>query len=238
MRIKIFYSVLVVLALTIRCQANPDRDKSSYTAPYRAKGVEMSEVIKLPSPERKGNLSLEETLIRRESVRSFARKALTHKELSQLLWSAYGKKDVDTLSGASRTVPSAGARYPMELFVVGEEGIFQYIPFYHTLKQTIDKDQRRELAQACWGQGFIAQAPVNIVITCVYERITLRYRERGKQYAHMEAGHMGQNISLQAVRLGLGTVMVGAFEDRAVQKALGLPEDHIPLYVIPVGYPK
>jgi SagB-type dehydrogenase family enzyme len=116
-------------------------------------------------------------------------------------------------------------------------GVYQYIPETHSLVVVKSGDFRQRVAVACLNQTFIQDAPVSIVIACEYERTTVRYGERGRRYVHMEAGHAGENIYLQAGALQLGTVVVGAFLDADLQQALGLPEEHDPLYVMPVGYP-
>ncbi|MCJ7646723.1 SagB/ThcOx family dehydrogenase [bacterium] len=183
-------------------------------------------------------MSLEEAIVKRHSVRSFSKKELSLDEISQLLWAAYGQRDVDSVTGVSKTVPSAGALYPMEIYLVSSNGVFHYLPSSHSLEEMSDKDLRSSLSGAALWQEAIAQAAVNFVITCVYDRICWKYGERGVRYAHIEAGHIAQNIHLQAVCLGLGSVPIGAFNDTAVQKALFLPKDNIPLYIIPVGYPK
>lgn len=179
---------------------------------------------KLPQPVVAGQVSLEETILKRHSVRRFKEKDLKPEQLSQLFW-------------AGRRAPSAGALYPMEFYLVSKEGFFRYIPDGHKLEVLTEKDLRKDLAAAALNQDFVAQAPVDIIICAVYERITHKYGERGIRYAHIEAGHIAQNIHLQAVALNLGSVSVGAFNDREVQKVLSLPQNHEPLYIIPVGYP-
>jgi SagB-type dehydrogenase family enzyme len=94
-----------------------------------------------------------------------------------------------------------------------------------------------ELARATLDQGFIMDAPVNIVICALYHRTSYRYGGRGERYVHMEVGHTGQNIHLQAVALGLATVEIGAFCDEEVREVLGLEEQIKPLYIMPVGKP-
>jgi len=202
------------------------------------KGKVREENIKLPRPKTSGKMSLEEAIAKRHSVRRFSRKQLSLDEISQLLWAAYGQRDVDTLTGASKTVPSAGALYPMEIYLVSPKGVFHYFPSSHSLKELSDKDLRSSLSGAALWQEAIARAAVDFVITCVYDRICFKYGDRGIRYAHIEAGHIAQNIHLEAVSLGLGSVPIGAFSDTAVQKALFLPKDNIPLYIIPVGYPE
>jgi len=202
------------------------------------RGKVKEENIKLPRPKTTGKMSLEEAIVNRHSVRSFSKKELSLDEISQLLWAAYGPRDVDSVTGASKTVPSAGALYPMEIYLVSPNGVFHYFPSSHSLKEISDKDLRSALSGAALWQEAIAGAAVNFVITCVYDRICWKYGERGMRYAHIEAGHIAQNIHLQAVCLGLGSAPIGAFNDTAVQKALYLPKDNIPLYIIPVGHPK
>jgi len=202
------------------------------------KGKVKEKNIKLPRPKTAGRISLEEAIVRRHSVREFSKKELSLDEISQLLWAAYGQRDGDSATGASKTVPSAGALYPMEIYLVSSNGVFHYLPSSHSLEEMSDKDLRSSLSGTALWQEAIARAAVDFVIACVYDRICLKYGERGIRYAHIEAGHIAQNIHLQAVCLGLGSVPIGAFSDTAVQKALYLPKDNMPLYIIPVGYPK
>ena len=193
--------------------------------------------IALPEPRYDSNVSVEESILQRRSVRDYSDEALTLPELAQLLWAAQGITDPAGL----RAAPSAGATYPLEIYaVVGNvegiaKGIYRYEPHQHKLTQVVDGEQREALAQAALNQQFIAQAPVNLVITAIYERTTQRYGERGIRYVHMEAGHAAQNVYLQSVTLNLGTVVVGAFNDKQVATVLALPGNEIPLYIIPVG---
>ncbi len=195
----------------------------------------MENDIPLPEPQLKGKISLEETISQRRSKRRYRPQELTLEQISQLLWSAQGITDE---GGGFRSAPSAGALYPMEIYLLNKDGLFHYLPEEHKLERASQDDLRRELAAAAWGQSFIAQAPVDIVIAAVYERVTSRYGARGSRYTDIEVGHIAQNIHLQAVALGLGSVPVGAFDDRAVKELLKLPKEEQPLYIIPVGYPK
>jgi SagB-type dehydrogenase family enzyme len=198
-------------------------------------------MIKLTKPKTEGEVSLESVIKRRRSKRSFQDKPLTMQELSQLLWAAQG---ITEEGGFKRAAPSGGAQYPLDLYVVSgegsveglDQGVYHYLPQEHSLESKVAKDLREALARACLGQMFIAEAPVSFVITAEYRRITDRYGNRGIRYAHIEVGHVGQNIYLQAEALGMGTVAVGAFDDREVAKVLQLPPKHEPLYVMPVGY--
>lgn len=193
----------------------------------------MIKEIKLPKPIEKGSLSVEEALQRRRSVRDYKRGALSLSEVSQLLWAGGGRNLY------RRTIPSAGATYPLELYFVSGEieglemGLYHYIVSGHSLEKLKDEDLRRRLCRAALEQRMIERAPVTLIIAADYHRTTGHYGQRGVRYVHMEVGHMGQNISLQAVALNLGTVMIGAFRDQEIKEILGIEEE--PLYLIPVG---
>ncbi|NJE02869.1 SagB/ThcOx family dehydrogenase [Thermococcus sp. MV11] len=192
--------------------------------------------IALPAPKRRGEISLEEAIDLRKSVRLYTDEPLTLEEVSQILWAAYGIN-----RWGRRTYPSAGACYPFEVYVVAENvhglapGIYHYHEEDHSLELIKRGHFGKTLAEACLNQRCVATAPVNVVIVTHYERTTRRYGERGIRYVHIDAGHMGQNIYLQATALGLGTVVVGAFRDEEVKRAMNVPGE--PLYVFPLGVP-
>lgn len=198
--------------------------------------------IHLPSPSRSGEVSLEEAITRRRSVRNFSPDSISASQLSQLLWATQGI--IDPRRGR-RAVPSAGATYPLEIFVICgkngvgelEEGIYHYHPDSHSVTQHHRGDVRVELSRAALGQGFIHQAPLNIVICAIYERTSPHYGNRAERYVHIEVGHVGQNIYLEASALGLATVAVGAFHDEEVREVLRLDKQYRPLYIFPVGKP-
>lgn len=197
--------------------------------------------IKLPPPIQKGKISIEEAISKRRSFRRFRAQPISLAQLSQLLWSAQGI----TSPSRRRAVPSAGATYPLEIFVlIGEHGIeslaagiYHYDVDNHSLSLHMKGDLRQKLADTALGQSFIANCPVDIVVCALHHRTAYRYGRRGERYVHMEVGHVGQNVSLQAVALGLATVMVGAFEDEEVGRVLKLEEQIKPLYIIPIGKP-
>ncbi len=198
---------------------------------------DMGERIKLPEPCNTSNTSVETALSQRRSIRAYSADNMTIKEVSQLLWSAQGI----TASWGGRTAPSAGALYPLELYLVvgGVEGVgkgvYLYRPGEHELEKVTDGDIRAELADAALGQECVRDGAIDIVFTAVYERTTGKYGERGIRYAHMEAGHAAQNVYLQAVSLDLGTVVIGAFNDSKVKKIVNLGERENPLCIMPVG---
>ena len=189
----------------------------------------------LPTPQLKGKLTLEETLAQRRSVREFSDTPLTQAELAQVLWAAQGITHPDGL----RTAPSAGALYPLEVYAVTREGVYHYEPPGHRLRVQARGDVRPALYDAALQQDPVLQAPAVIVIAAVYERTAQKYgAERSPRYVHLEAGHVAQNVLLQAVALKLAAVPIGAFEDDKVKPVLALPSDQQPLYLIPVGHRK
>lgn len=201
--------------------------------------------IKLPKPRIGEGMTLSVTLNKRQSWRNFSSKALTLEEVSQILWSAGGKR-IDAVSGATRTYPSAGATYPLEIYLIAgkdsikelEEGVYLYLWREHSLEKKLSGDIREPLATACLNQNFIADAPISIAIVADYARTVGHYGQRGVRYVHMEVGNVTQNLHLVAEELGLGTVIIGAFSDAAVNKILGLPKNFEPLALMPIGYKK
>jgi SagB-type dehydrogenase family enzyme len=197
-----------------------------------------NEIIQLPEPIYKSNTSVEEALLKRRSVRDYKPEPLSIAEVSQILWAAQGiTDDIDGL----RTAPSAGALYPLEIYLVAANvkdlsaGLYKYNPQSHSIKKIFEGDKRTEISNASLRQESIESSSVLVIITAIYERTSVKYGKRTERYVNMEVGHVGQNIYLQAVPLGLGTVMIGAFEDDKLKKALDLPADEFPLAVYPLG---
>ena len=199
--------------------------------------------IQLPSPSQKGGMSLEEAIAERRSIRDFTPEPLSRLQLSQILWATQGITDT---AWKCRTVPSAGETYPLEIFIVCgrngieeiDDGIYHYNIDSHSLTLHYKGDVRLELARAGLVQYSIYEAPVAVVICALYERTLRRYgTTRGERYVHMEVGHAGQNIYLQAIALGLATVAIGAFRDEQVREVLRLDKQYKPLYIMPVGRP-
>lgn len=208
-----------------------------YPKPAVEPTTKHSSITELPEPRHKSGVSIEEAILKRRSTREYTGEPLTIQEISQLLWACQGVTD----SRGYRTAPSAGALYPLEVYVVAgdvedlPEGVYKYDPQKHQLARVLSGDERSELAKAALGQAWVEEAAMDIVITAVYERTTGKYGDRGVRYVHMEAGHAAQNLCLQAAALDLGVVTVGAFRDDQVKEILGFPEEEHPLYVIPVG---
>ena len=197
--------------------------------------------MRLPAPQLDGDVSLEKAIRVRRTVRSFDGRALSLHQISQLLWSAQG---ITEKGGFKRAAPSAGALYPMDIYaIVGagcveglDPGVYHYEPEGHSISPGRGKDVRGEVANASLWQTWMAQAPLNFVITAEYSRIMGKYGQRGIRYAMIEAGHIGQNIFLQAQAMGLAAGIVGAFEDDKIIRIMGIKETHEPLLIMPVGY--
>lgn len=227
-------SIMLVAIFLVGCggpSSGPEPSPAASVAPQAS-------TIVLPQPRLQGPVSLEEALLRRRSARSYAALPVTLEDASQLLWAAQGVTD-----GARgyRSAPSAGALYPLEVYLVAERvtglrtGVYRYVPRTHALAAVSAIGVRSELHRAALSQAAVGAAPAALVVAGVFERTTVKYGERGRQYVYLEAGHAAQNVLLQAVALGLGAVVIGAFDDAAVQRAVGARADERPIYVIPFG---
>lgn len=187
--------------------------------------------IELTEPKLSGTKSLEECIFERQSVRSFKDRDIEMEKISQILWAGQGKR------GRKKTVPSAGATYPLDLYVViKRKGVFHNDSERNLLRGVKEGDFGKDLAKASLGQMFIYEAPINVIICADFDRTCNYYGRRGERYVYIEIGHCAQNMELEAVALGLGSVPVGAFYDDGVKKVLDLPKNIDAIYIIPVGY--
>jgi len=197
------------------------------------KGAESKDpqMILLPTPRTDGSVSLEQAIAARRSIRDFSGSSLPLETVSQLLWAGQGV----TSPRGLRASPSAGATFPIFLYVLTKDGVYRYLPDRHALESLENTDRRGELAAAAVGQEVVREAPLVIVIVTDLDRITPRYGDRAWRYSLLEAGHIAQNIILQATVLDLGMVPVGAFQDEAVSRLLNLPPPSRPCYILPIG---
>ena len=229
---RYYWHYLVILALLLVAFGGCAEPEINSTP-----SEEEDEVINLPEPQYDSDVSIEQSLLNRRSTRSYTNEPLTLQEVSQLLWAAQGTTD----PRGYRTAPSAGALYPLELYLVAGDveglisGVYRYEPDEHQLVKTMDGDNRDDLANAALRQSSVEEGAISIVFTAVYERTTGKYGERGIRYVHIEVGHAAQNLCLQATAMELGIVTVGAFDDEQVSQLLNLPADERPLYIIPIG---
>jgi len=199
-------------------------------------------VVKLPPPKTEGTVSVEQAIKQRRTVRSFSARTLDLNQLSQLVWATHG---ITGKNGFKRAAPSAGALYPMDLYaVVGQNsvaqidaGVYHYEPKGHLLSLVATSDLRDGVARVSYSQMWIAKAPLSIIITSEYKRAAVKYKERGVRYAMIEAGHMGQNLFLQAEAMGLKAGIVGSFHDKKLIGVIRISPSHEPLLIMPIGYP-
>jgi len=201
-----------------------------------------SHPVELPQPSLSG-LTVEQAIQARRSIRRYGERPLSLEQLSQLTYAAQG---ITGFSGNRplRATPSAGALYPIELYLAVhrvtdlDPGLYHYLPESHALERIRRGDLRDDLVSGCLGQSFVGRANVMFIMTAVFDRTTRRYGKRGERYIHMEAGHISQNLYLQATSLGLGSVAVGAFRDEDLNHLLDLdsPEETC-LYLHAVGVP-
>ena len=198
-------------------------------------------IMDLPEPVFDGGMSLAQAIKQRRTVRSFRDNPITKEQFSQLLWAAQG---ITGERGFKRAAPSGGALYPADVYaVMGENGVkgfgagvYHYEPKNHLTRKIADGDKRRDVAKASLNQMWMAGAPVQLVVTAEYSRITIKYGDRGIRYALIEIGHIGQNIFLQCQGLGLAAGIVGAFRDDEVAKMIRAEKKHQPLIIFPVGW--
>jgi len=189
----------------------------------------------LPPADVSGKMPLEQTIAMRRSIREFAAKALAPEQIGQLCWAGQGITDRST---GYRAAPSAGALYPVELYLVTGEGVYHYLPREHALETHLADDVRRPLQRASVDQESVGEAPLTVAIAAVVDRSARKYRGRAERYCFIEAGHVAQNILLQATALQLGGVPVGAFDDEQAARALRLPKETRVLYLLPIGHPR
>ncbi len=204
-------------------------------------------VVALPQPRLSSDVSVEEAVQNRRSVRSYEDLPLTLAEVSQILWSAYGLSDPienapDFLRGGLRTAPSAGALYPLELYLVArnvtdlDPGIYWYKSETHELVRLVSEDRWEDFSNAGFNQSHFETAAAAIVYSAIFERTTQNYGERGRErYVCMDLGHSAQNVYLQAYALKIGTCAIGAFSDLALKQVIQMTRAEEPLYIMPLG---
>ncbi len=191
----------------------------------------------LPEPRYDSDWSVERALRDRRSVREFSNAALSLDQVAQLLWAAQGM----TSTEGFRTAPSAGALYPLEVYVVVgnvtglSPGVYRYLASGHKLLPIAQTDKRDKLAAAALGQGWVKRNAVLLVFSAIEKRTTRKYGRRGIRYIYIEVGHAAQNVFLQAVALGLDAVVVGAFDDERVERIINMDTGERALYLMPVG---
>lgn len=219
--------------LLVNCPVQPG--ENTITAGDNAAAVKIGEKITFSPAPVKGNLSLEETLWLRRSIRSFTDQPLTWDQIGRLLWAAQGVNRPET---GGRTSPSAGATYPLETYVVLPDGIYKYLPREHTAQKVVAGEMRQILSDAGLGADSAQQSPCVMIFTAVFERTVAKFGKDAYPYVYLEAGHAAQNVLLEAAALGLGAVPNGSILGYSSKKPLGLPRDEDVVYILIIGYPK
>ncbi len=217
-----------------------DLFRSKPKKPSQYKNYPNAKVTNLPEPNYQG-IPLEEAIKKRRSVRNYSRKPITILQLSQLLYSAQGITG-KAYKKSLRTVPSAGALYPFEIYVIANNveglsrGIYHYSVLNHTLELIKSGDFRNEIISAGLQQEMLGDADITFLLSAIFDRARCKYGERGVRYVYIEAGHISQNIYLQAVSLGLGSVSVGAFLDNKVNNLIDVDgQKEVVVYLHAVG---
>lgn len=244
-RIIVIIFTAIASAIPLSAQTPPPTPsvRSEAEDPDMYKTYKNAPKTSLPAPIT-GNMALEPAIRARRSVRTFADKPLRFPQVSQILLSAYGitqrRGDED-----HRSVPSAGAMFPLDLYLLAHHvdslapGLYHFQVLDSTLELIKPGDFSEQIHEACNGQSTVGSSPATLILTATYGRITPRYGDRGYQYSHMEVGAVCQNVYLQATSLGLGTCAVGAFDDDAVSHLLELGRRReVPMLVMPVGVPR
>jgi SagB-type dehydrogenase family enzyme len=219
-------ALVLVAVVTAGCVSSAPPEVMDETQRY-------SESFELAEPELSGSSSLEQTLEERRSTRDFTAEEVPLDTIGQLFWAGQGITD----DVGHRTAPSAGARYPIELYAISASTFMHYLPEGHRVEQRTDTTTLSLLSAAAFQQGFVSDAPLVLVITAVPVRTEAEYGAVAHDLVNREAGHVAQNILLQATSLGLAAVPVGGFDPAEVARLLALAPGEDVLYLLPVGYP-
>jgi SagB-type dehydrogenase family enzyme len=219
-------ALVLVAVVTAGCVSSAPPEVMDETQRY-------SESFELAEPELSGFSSLEQTLEERRSTRDFTAEEVPLDTIGQLFWAGQGITD----DVGHRTAPSAGARYPIELYAISASTFMHYLPEGHRVEQRTDTTTLSLLSAAAFQQGFVSDAPLVLVITAVPARTEAEYGAVAHDLVNREAGHVAQNILLQATSLGLAAVPVGGFDPADVARLLALAPGEDVLYLLPVGYP-
>ncbi len=194
--------------------------------------------VRLPPPDTAGRLPVERALLLRRSVRAYSARPLALSAVSQLLWAAQGT----TAGDGRRTAPSAGGLYPLEIHLVATrveglpQGVYRYSSASHLLRLSAAGQMAPLFAKASGDQDFITDAAAVVLIAAVEERTARKYGSRASRYVLFEAGAASENLALQAVALGLGSVVVGAFDDERVARLARLGAGERPLCLMSIGH--
>lgn len=191
-----------------------------------------SDPTPLPAPTDTGQMSVEAALGARRSRREFSNRPLSIDVIGQLFWAGQGV----TSANGYRSAPSAGARFPIELYALSSSTLMHYLPVGHMVEQRRDETSKAALPSAAFDQQHVSASPITFVIAGVVRRTEVEYGRVAPGLMTREAGHVAQNMLLQATALDLAAVPVGGFDPAAVTRLLALPPGEEALYLMPVGH--
>jgi len=198
-------------------------------------------ILKNPEIQR----DLEKIIIKRRSIRDFELKKLSFNDLSELLICSFGiTEKPENWNDTKRAYPSAGARYPIEVYVVIfnvenlKNGIYHYNVKSNSLERLVLGDFRDKIVKYTNEQEWIRNASMAILFTAVFDRNQIKYGERGYRYVLLDAGHMAQNVYLISTAMNLGCCTIGGFHDNKINKLLDVNENKENIvYIAIVGVP-
>lgn len=216
--------VVAVLLVALGCAASAPPEVLERTSRFDAP-------VPLPPIDVAATDSLSNALSTRRSVREYSPQPLDIDVIGQLFWAAQGVTD----ARGHRTAPSAGGRYPLEVYAITSNQVLHYLPPGHAVESRADDRVLASLADAAFGQEFVSTAPAVVVISAVVARTEQEYGAVAPDLVNREAGHAAQNVLLQATALDLAHVPVGGFDPARVADLLALPPGEEPLYLIPIG---
>jgi len=200
--------------------------------------------VALSRPSIEGGTPIWDILSQRRSVRDFPGRSVAAQELSQILWASQGVT-AEQFGYKFRTVPSAGALYPVETYIVVNDvegipqGVYHYNVSEHCLEQIKEGDYRVTIARAALDQKIAYDANVVFAWTAVLERCKWKYKQRAFRYIYLDAGHISQTVAMAAVALGLGSCQIAALYDEEVNELLGVDgNEETAIYLTVVGHPK
>ncbi|MEW6412562.1 MAG: SagB/ThcOx family dehydrogenase [Candidatus Zixiibacteriota bacterium] len=206
------------------------------------KSYEGAKKIKL-EPLAGTGVTLEKALDERKSTRSFAEKHVSLDLVARVLLAADGITH-SSRGYQMRTAPSGGALYPIDIYIAAadveslEDGLYHFHVADSSLDLVKEGDFSSQLHKASNGQAAVGFSPLTVILAARWDRSTVKYSDRGYRYCYIEAGCISQNISLQCAALGLGTVVVGAFNDDRLNEFLGVdPKQEAAILMMPIGWP-
>jgi SagB-type dehydrogenase family enzyme len=204
---------------------------SSLLAQPAAAAGEAITIIRLPEPILNGSISLEQAIKNLRSIQQFTAEPLKINQISQLCWAGTAEPN-----SSLRSAPSAAAVInPMQLYVMLPDGLYLYEPNNNDLVKYINGDLRPGLSGAAFRQWTVQSAPCIFIVAGFVNKIEAKFRGRGEKLLCLEAGRIAQNIDLQAVTLGLGSVPIGAFDSKTIARICKFAENLEPVYLICTG---